>query len=335
MSNSTVVDADTTDNYPETDVLEDALKSLRISGSVLLRETYATPWAVAVPDADSLASLLQTDKSVQVVAFHLVEFGHCVIKPGKGDAHHLKAGEMLVCFGGEDHQLSQGKTGNIQSIESLLAGHPNHQRAHSSQTTEQTALLCGVFQLAHTEFNPLFSALPHLVHVNLARAGTFNNLSGVSGLMAEEIDRHAPGSGYVIERLLEVLCAEAIRSHIETLTSDDANWFRGIKDPKVGKALAIIHNRPGDDWSVHRLADQVSMSPSRFAARFAESIGDTPKAYLTKWRMNLACRELTSNKCSVNEVAKSVGYESPAAFSRAFKKHVGATPAAWKARMLT
>lgn len=333
MSISTKYDADTTDISVNTDVLEDALKSLRISGSVLLRETYASPWAVAVPESHSLATLLKADKSVQVIAFHLVEFGHCVIKSGKGDARHLKAGEMLVCFGGEDHQLSQGETGKIQSIESLLAGSRNLQRPDSSRTSEQTALLCGVFLLAHTEFNPLFSALPPLMHVNLARAGTFNNLSGVSGLMAEEIDRHALGSGYVIERLLEVLCAEAVRSHMETLTMDDANWFRGIKDPKVGKALAIIHHRPGDDWSVHRLANQVSMSPSRFAARFAETIGDTPMAYLTKWRMNIACRELTSSKYSVNQVAESVGYESPAAFSRAFKKHVGETPAAWRDRM--
>jgi len=328
------IDADTTDISQNTDVLEDALKSLRISGSILLRERYASPWAVDVPDSGSLATLLQTDKSVQVVAFHLVEFGHCLIKPTKGESHHLKAGEMLVCFGGEAHQLSQGEAINVQSIETLLAGRQNHQRPDSSQATEQTALLCGAFQLAHTEFNPLFSALPPLMHVNLARAGAFNNLAGVSGLMAEEIDRRTLGSGYVIERLLEVLCAEAVRSYVENLTQEEASWFRGITDPKVGKALAIIHHRPGDDWSVHRLAEQVSMSPSRFAARFSESVGDTPMAYLTKWRINLACRELTSNKYSVNQVAESVGYESPAAFSRAFKKHMGETPVAWRTRMM-
>lgn len=242
---------------------------------------------------------------------------------------------MLVCFGGEAHQLSQGEVTHVQAIETLLAGRPNAQRLDSSQTTEKTALLCGAFQLVHPEFNPLFSALPPMMHVNLVRAGTFSNLSGVSGLMAEEIDRRALGSGYVIERLLEVLCAEAVRSYTETLTQNEVSWFRGIKDPKIGKALAIIHHRPGDDWTVYRLAEHVSMSPSRFAARFSESIGDTPMAYLTKWRMNLACHELTSNKCSINQIAESVGYESPAAFSRAFKKHVGETPAAWRARMMT
>ncbi|MEW8492667.1 MAG: AraC family transcriptional regulator [Candidatus Thiodiazotropha taylori] len=327
--------ADTTDVDRDTDVLEDTLKSLRISGSIVLRETYASPWAVSVPDSGRLAALLQTDKSVQVIAFHLVEFGHCIIKSSKADPVHLKAGEMLVCFGGDAHQLSLGEAINAQTIEALLTGHPNAQQPKAKPSDEQTALLCGVFQLAHTEFNPLYSALPSLMHVNLTRAGAFNNLSGVSGLMAEEIDRRAPGSGYVIARLLEVLCAEAIRSHAENLTQHEASWFRGIKDPKVGKALAIIHNRPGDDWSVHRLADEVSMSPSRFAVRFAETIGDTPMAYLTRWRMNLACRDLADNKYSVSQIAECVGYDSPAAFSRAFKKHIGETPVAWRARMMS
>lgn len=332
MAISTKFDAETTISSHGLGVIDDTLRSLRISGSLLLREVYAPPWAVAVPDASDLAALLDANPEICVVAFHLVEFGHCLIETDNGEAHHLKAGEMAVCFGGQSHRLSQGKAAKAQAIETLLAGGPNLQSPDPSSVSDQTALLCGVFLLSHTEFNPLFSALPTIMRANLSNAGEFNNLSGAARMMAEEIDRRSLGSGFVVERLLEVLCAEAIRSYVENLPEGESSWFRGIKDPVVGKAVAAIHERPGDNWSVSRLAECVAMSPSRFAARFALSFGDSPMSYLTKWRINLACRELMVSKRSVDQVAEHIGYESPAAFSRAFKKHVGVTPTAWRIR---
>jgi len=314
------------------DVLDDALRSLRIGGSLLLREIYGVPWALAVPDSSDLATLLDASKGVRMVAFHLVEFGHCMIETNSGQAHHLKAGEMAICFSGEAHRLSQGGSAEVQPIESLLAGGPNMQRPDAGSVSDQTDLLCGVFLLSHTEFNPLYSALPSVMHASLSRAGELNNLSGVARLMAEEIDRRSLGGGYVVERLLEVLCAETIRSHVENVSQDETSWLRGIKDPIIGKALAAFHERPGDNWSVKCLADRVAMSPSRFAARFTESLGDSPMSYVTKWRMSLACRDLTTSKRSVDKVAENVGYENSAAFSRAFRKHVGASPAAWRAK---
>ncbi|MEN8131458.1 MAG: AraC family transcriptional regulator [Pseudomonadota bacterium] len=332
MPVSTVNNAVTTDRSLDTDVLDDALRSLHISGSVLLRGTYEPPWAVAVPDSSDLATLLETGKFVRAVAFHLVEFGHCEIVADKDETRHLKAGEMAICFGGRSHQLSQGRPAKVQTIESLLTGGPNLQRADPGSVSDKTSLLCGAFLLRHSEFNPLFSALPSVMRASLSRAGEFNNLSGVARLMAEEIDQRSLGGGYVVERLLEVLCAEAVRSHLETVSPDKTNWFRGIKDPIIGKAVAAIHAHPGQNWSVQRLADRVAMSPSRFAVRFSESIGDSPMSYVTKWRMSLACRALANGNRSVDQIAEKVGYESPAAFSRAFKKHVGVSPAAWKSQ---
>ena len=330
MPGSTDHNAETTIMTNGIDVLDDAMRSLHISGSVLLRERYASPWAVSVPDSNALTTLLNASGSAHVAAFHLVEFGHCVIESEGGEAQHLKAGEMVICFGGEAHRLSQGEPAEVQPIQSLLTGGHNVQRPDMSTTSDRTALLCGAFLLNHTAFNPLVSALPSLMGASLSRAGEFNNLSGVARLMAEEIDRRSLGSGYIVERLLEVLCAEAMRSHVENLPRGETGWFCGIKDPIVGKAMAAIHERPGDDWSVQRLADCVSISPSRFAARFAESLGDSPMSYVTKWRMNLACHDLAVSKRSVDQVARNVGYDSPAAFSRAFKKAVGVSPAAWR-----
>ena len=324
--------ADKTDLDGLVDIVDDALKSLRISGSVLLREAYFPPWAITVPQANKLSTLLNVNDGARVAAFHLVEFGQCEIVPEDGDRVLVKAGEMVVCFGGQAHRISQGKGSRAQAIETLLAGGKNAQSPHATYFASGTSLLCGVFLLHDTAFNPLFSALPRLMHTTLSRTGELHNLSGVARLMAQEIDRKSLGGRYVVERLLEVLCAEAVRAHIETVTYQETNWFRGIKDPIVGRAIAAIHTHPGEDWSVQRLAQVVAMSPSRFATRFSEALGGSPMAYVAKWRMNVACRQLVTSRQGIDQIAANVGYESLAAFNRAFKRHVGLPPAAWRTR---
>ncbi|MEO8104058.1 MAG: AraC family transcriptional regulator, partial [Betaproteobacteria bacterium] len=106
-------------------------------------------------------------------------------------------------------------------------------------------------------------------------------------------------------------------------------------DPVAGRAISAIHANPGEDWSVPRLASEVSMSPSRFSARFTASLGDSPMAYVAKWRMNVACRKLAASRMPIEQIAAEVGYESHAAFNRAFKKFVGASPSAWRSRVST
>lgn len=311
-------------------VVDDVLRSLRITGCLLLRDNYAAPWAVVVPDAQQLAKLLGLPKGVRAVAFHLLEFGHCEISYGDTNSVLLKAGDMAVCFGGGQHRIAVGKRVQPQEIANLIAGAPNTQRPANVNQTPATSLLCGVFLLRHVELNPLLADLPPLVHCTVGRRGALHNLSGAARLLAEEIERGEQGSAFVIERMVEVLCAEAVRAHLEATPADGAGWFRAIKDPVVGRALAAIHAAPGENWSVQRLADRVSMSPSRLAARFAESLGASPMAYLASWRMNVACRKLAGSDASIERIAAEVGYSSNAAFHRAFKKMLGQPPAAWR-----
>ena len=148
--------------------------------------------------------------------------------------------------------------------------------------------------------------------------------------MAQEIDRKSLGGGYIVERLLEALCAETIRAYLATTPRHEASWVRGIQDPVVGRVVAAIHAQPGEDWSVTRMAQGVAMSPSRFAARFAATLGSSPMVYVAQWRMNVACRLLAGTQQNIGQIATTVGYESQAAFNRAFKKHVGVPPAAWR-----
>lgn len=322
--------SETTESSALCRIIDDALRALRIAGSLLLRETYSPPWSIAIPDARRLSDLLGFSVHTRAVAFHMIEFGQCEIAPDGGEPMVVSAGEMAICFGGQPHELSQGHGTRPQTVETLLRGGPNIQRPSTRHDVNGASLLCGVFLLRERAFDPLLAALPPILHTKLSRPGELHNLSGVARLMAEELDREAYGSGYVVARLLEVLCAEAIRSHIESDTSGQPGWLTAIKDPVVGRSIAAIHGRPGTSWSVKKLAQLVAMSPSRFAARFSAAVGESPMAYVTKWRMNVACRRLESTNQSVDQIAAALGYESLPAFSRAFKKQVGVSPARWR-----
>ncbi len=330
MTKKTNYFADTTDIAQLSSVIDDALRSLRITGSLLLRETYAPPWSISIPDSRTLAEMLKLDADIRVLAFHLVEFGHCELRAESGDRLILRAGDIAILFSGGAHRLGQGESTQAQTIESLLRGGPNIRRSSTPGEAAGAALLCGVFLLHDTWLNPLLTALPQLLHTSLSQQGEMHNLSGVARLLAEETDRLSLGKGYVTERLLEVLCAEAIRAHLENLPENTGNWLKGLRDPVVGRAIAAVHANPGENWSVSRLAAIVSMSPSRFAARFSTTVGAAPMNYVTQWRMSIACRRLSATKLGIERIAAEAGYESQAAFSRAFKKQTGMAPFDWR-----
>lgn len=217
-------------------------------------------------------------------------------------------------------------------FEAIKAGTGNVFQPNETNRGRSASLVCGVFLLHDTRLNPLFAALPPLLHTSVSRPGGFLSLSGVADLLVQEVNRHMLGSGYVVERFLELLCAESIRSHIESSSDQSAGWLSGLRDPVVSRAIAMIHSQPGKNWSVKNLARQVAISPSRFAARFTSTLGESPMAYVTKWRMYVAGRLLDNTQRSIDQVAMNVGYESVAAFSRTFKRHLGLPPAAWRKR---
>lgn len=331
MPENTKEYAETTESTDCFDPLSDALRAMRISGSVLINEAYAPPWGVIVPSAARLQTLMKLGNGVRVVAFHFVKKGYIEVRPEGCNSIIVEAGEMAICFGGLPHCVSQGMEYQAVAAESLLSGGTNPFQPDTGNKARSTSLLCGVFMLRNVELNPLFSSLPKVLHISAKRAGNIHNLPGVLSWMAQEAEQMTPGSTYVVERLLELLCAEALRAYLETALLQ-SGWLFGIKDPVVGRAIAKIHSRPGDDWSVQRLAQGVAMSPSRFAARFSAALGDSPMAYVTKWRMNVAGRLLDDSQQSISEIAADMGYENVAAFTRSFKRHLGVTPAAWRLR---
>ena len=159
-------------------------------------------------------------------------------------------------------------------------------------------------------------------------------LGTLFGIAVKESGGARAGGENVLARVSELMFVEVIRRHIESLPAAQTGWLSGLRDPVVGHALAALHGEPHESWTVERLARLVGLSRSVFAERFAEMVGQTPMQYLALWRMQLASRMLMDGR-QVAAVAGAVGYESEAAFSRAFKKLVGQAPAAWRRNSAT
>lgn len=328
MMNMTICLAGTTDLPHFTDPFDDALADLRITGSVLLHESYAAPWAIAIPDEQRLRDVLGVDADTRVLLFHFVRQGRFEMQVQGCDAVSVETAEVAICPTGAAHQMSCGRGAPAMAIEAVLRGEvPSVTPAKDAPTTE---LVCGVFLARAAPLNPMLGALPPVVKVATGDATFSPMLAGVAWMLAHELDRAALG-GYTAARVIELFCAEAIRAHQRNEGAQCPGWFKGLADPRISETLRHIHAAPGERWSVASLAATVALSPSRFAARFREVMGRSAMGYVAEWRANVACRLLRESGLGLTEIAGRVGYESLPAFSRAFKTQLGRAPAAWRA----
>lgn len=308
-----------------TSPLNDALEDLRISGSVLLHERYAPPWAIDIPDESTLQATLGVGREVHVVPFHLVRSGAFDLTYDKGDPQRIETHEVAICPSGIAHRMSFGKRTKAVSLADVLA---KRIPCAASDRGDATELICGVFQLRAAPRNPLLSALPRLLKVQTAGPGVSPLLEHAVAMLGIEVAKGA--SSFVASRLLEVFFAEAIRAYGTSNAAAGASWFKGLNDQKIGHALSQLHEQPGAPWTVAALADTIAMSPSRFAARFREVTGQSAMSYVSSWRMTVACQRLRETDAHLTEIANAVGYQDTAAFSRAFKVLVGKSPARWR-----
>lgn len=307
----------------ERDPLSDLLRVLRVNGSLVLHDTYALPWSVAVPDSTRLAQLGGIPPTDHVVAFHLVQRGHLEVTDAEGGRTAAGRGDLMIGFGGAPHELSCGDGALSIPLEALV--NPGDDTAGSSNTPDEvsTTLLCGVFSLGAVQHSPLAGALPPVVHV---RAGNDDNFDALASLLGREVASGRPGSAFAISRLLELLCAEALRQVAATATADEPGWLRALADPVVFAAMSAVHRAPGSAWTVRRLADEVALSPSRLTARFRAILGESPMSYVTGWRMIIAGQLLTDTDVQIQQVAEQVGYSNQPSFSRAFHRAYGRAP---------
>jgi len=197
---------------------------------------------------------------------------------------------------------------------------------------ERVHLVCGFLGCDVRPFNPLLATLPPLLHVRAASAGPEDPLRRLVEITLAEARDRREGGECVRLRLSELMFVEVVRRHLAALPPEQTGWLAGVRDPVVGRALVLLHDRPGDPWTLEQLAREAGLSRSALADRFAQLVGEPPMRYLARWRIQVAARLLADGAAKVSAVASEVGYESEAAFSRAFKKLSGLAPSAWRAR---
>jgi len=314
------------------DVLSDVLRAVHLTGAVYFDFELTSPWVVEAPPSRAIAGRVMPGAQ-RVIEYHLIARGSAWGHAVGDEPRRLREGDLIVFPQGDPHVLSSapgmrsapdlspfaGPLTPLPLVYELGGGGP-----------DGTRIVCCFLGCDDHPFNPLLTALPRVMHLSAADPQAATSWLGtLLSIAATESRNSRPGGQNVLSRLSELMFVETIRRYLETLAPADTGWLAGLRDPVVGRALAALHGQPSGPWTVERVARAVGLSRSVLAERFTKMVGRPPMEYLALWRMQLASRLLARGD-NVSTVAAAVGYESEAAFSRAFKKLVGEAPATWK-----
>lgn len=301
------------------DVLSDVLNTLELKGTLYFRTSSTPPWGIQVPSYRNAAR------------FHLVVRGRCHVALESGGTLMLEPGDMIVIPRGAPHVLADSVDSLVEPLDAVMqsgySGEGVLVYGGAGDPAAKTELICGHFSFGEGADHPLLRALPECLHITADLRVRNTWLDEVMRLVTRLMFSDSPGAAASVMRLSEVLFVESIRACAGRDPSMQ-KVLEAILDPRIGKALALIHRHPGREWTVESLGREVAMSRSRFAARFQEMMGCAPVAYLTDWRLQKARGLLLQSRMSVQQLASEVGYQSAAAFSRAFTQHFGRPPMA-------
>ncbi len=321
-----------------TDLLSELLSAVRLNGSVFFDVTARSPWVAEAPPSAKIAGDV-TPGAQHAIEYHVVTSGSCWISLVDDSAFEpvrLGEGDVVVIPHGDSHVLSS-EPGMRAEPHWELHRRPADENAlpfkltTGSEGPSDAHLICGFFSCDTRPFNPLLDSLPRFIRcrrrATIPSDGLLDNF--IRFATAETNDKRA-GSQSILTRLSELMFVEVIRRHMDQLADYKTGWLAGLRDPLVGRALTLLHGHPSGAWTLEDLATQAGASRSVLAERFAHLTGYSPIQYLTQWRMQLAAKHLTETNAKVAAVANAVGYDSEAAFSRAFKKVTGRSPTEWR-----
>lgn len=306
-------------SHHDQDHLAIILRSLKVESGLISRGRFQAPWAVRA-GASSHA------------IFHAVLDGSCVVRR-EGDASGvvLQAGELALLVRGDAHITSDGSDARPVPVGRL----PRTMEGGLASVSwggngQEASVLCGRFDLDRSTAQMLGELLPPVIVVRNTPSRVVEWLSTTIDLMAWELDHRRAGSDAILDRLTDILFIQIVRAHALTRTTGQVGWLGALRDAHLSRALVAIHTQPRVRWTVASLAKEAGLSRSGFATRFQESVGQTPAAYLTTWRLRQATELLKDAELSCAAVAEHVGYGSEDSLSRAFRKIHGQTPAAWR-----
>lgn len=306
------------------DLLSDILDSLALQGQFYFRTCFNSPWSVGVPNYAA------------AIRFHYAVQGECYVRAGDNEAVHLRQGDLVLIPAGAPHAISDTPERRPVALETVLAdaSYSGSGTLIIGQGCERAAtqLMCGHFTFAEGSNHPLLRSLPPMIHLSAsARSGTFW-LDEALRLMGRQMSEPSPGSLAVVRRMSEIIFIETVRA-CSAQSPQLAGLIEALSDPKIARAIEAMHRDVATHWTVGALAGEAAMSRSRFAARFQELVGCGPLTYLAEWRLQKACALLREGRLSVQQIAGRIGYQSPAAFTRAFANMFGESPSSFRARL--
>ncbi|HEX6810713.1 MAG TPA: AraC family transcriptional regulator [Planctomycetota bacterium] len=313
------------------DAFSEVLKALRLESGIFLEAEFTAPWCIdSAPGKDDVLHILPSAEHVAI--YHLVVEGACRARLPDGPPVELAAGDLIMFPHGDGHMLGSDVSREPIGAETLVQPSPQGGPARITHGGggARTRLVCGFMACDSRLCRPMLGALPGMLRVS------FSGRAGASWLVstlqhaAEESRAPRAGTDAVLAKLSELLFVEAVRCHIESIPEDQRSWLAGLRDPQVSRALQLLHGNPGRPWTVDELGREAGISRSALAERFALLIGEPPMQYLTRWRLALAARALKQGNEPILRIADDVGYESEAAFNRAFKREFGMPPATWR-----
>jgi AraC-like DNA-binding protein len=339
MRSCTMVDA------MEPDPLSEVLRTVRMTGALFFLWHVSWPYVTAVPPGRKFAPIVLPGAQ-QIISYHIVTQGSCWGALIGESPVRLEAGDTLLLPHGDAYVISSSKQTcgasqlemepSLHFFRQMAAGELPFVVEEGGGSATATHLICGFLGCDMRPFNPALAALPRLVHLRAPADPVRDRMQALIDYTLAEAQQPRPGSRCVLVRLSELMFVEVVRRWLaereaKTDTSRiHADWLAGLRDPLVGRALMRLHQKPAFAWTLETLASEVGVSRSRLAESFGRLVGQPPIQYLTRWRLQLAARMLAESSVKVAAVARDVGYESEASFSRAFRRLVGVSPAQWR-----
>ncbi len=313
------------------DPLSDVLRAVRLSGAFFYRVEAMSPWSAHAIGAQELRADVMPDAE-HLIAYHILTSGRCFAGLIGETPVEMLPGDVILFPHGDPHHMSSmgGRLMNPQRVGAHAARYPQIVRLGGGTTPDAT-FVCGFLGCDRLPFNPLLASLPRRIHARGLRDGV---VARFADQVVEESQKGNAGAAEVLTRLAELMFVEVVRHHAVSMGEGQSGWLAGLADGVVAGALARLHAEPSRAWTIESLASEVGVSRSTLAERFTRLVGHPPMQYLAAWRMQLAAGLLTPGRAKVATIAASVGYESEAAFSRAFKRATGVAPGAWRSRQL-
>jgi AraC-like DNA-binding protein len=313
------------------DVLSEVLKVVKLEGAIYYNAEFSAPWCFRAPPSRVVVPYFSPSGG-HVIIYHLITEGQCLAGLEDEEPVAITAGDVVIFPHGDAHILSNGRgaarVDGERELHRILTQGLNLARIGGGG--EVTRIVCGYMSCDPQLSQALLAGLPPVLKVPIRNDAAGQWLENSIRFSVGEAGAARAGGEAVLSKLSEALFVETLRRYIEQLPPEQTGWLAGARDPEVGRTLALMHRNPAQPWTIAALAREVGISRSVLAERFRHYLGEPPLSYLTRWRLQLGARMLKSGSRSVGEIADEVGYESEAAFNRAFKREFRVPPARFR-----